>query len=167
MFNTLSKWLIIVLVSLLVLMMILLGLGYLLKENERETRALKAQLDQERKAEQAMAKKPLPLVLEQTPEQSLQAQYKRQLEKDLAELEYRQQDVTQIKQIIIENLVCQEVSQCRLVDTASIDLGCVIATNTIGQSMLKAFDFKVRDQACEERISDLSLTCHHNICSIK
>ncbi len=46
-YKVLLKWLIITLVVLVGLTTILLGLGYLLQENEKETRALKQALEAE------------------------------------------------------------------------------------------------------------------------
>jgi len=50
--QSLCKWLIITLVVITGLFVVLLGLGYLLRENEQETRQLKEQLDAEKHKQQ-------------------------------------------------------------------------------------------------------------------
>ncbi|REL34287.1 hypothetical protein [Thalassotalea euphylliae] len=192
------RWLIIACVVLALLTSVLLALGYMLKENERKTRALieasqPAHQSTRPRAQQALEAQPHaesinPLIeltddLLPTPEQSqltlatqnseesaeseVEAKVKAQLLKDLARL----RQLEQAKQTILNNLVCQDVSQCHFVDTSSIELGCVVAVNTIGKSMLSKAQFvqtfSQNDSECEERISELSLTCHHNMCSIE
>ncbi|REL25533.1 hypothetical protein DXX93_02525 [Thalassotalea euphylliae] len=185
------KWLIIACVVLAILASVLLALGYMLKENERKTRALKAELEQAaqvkqtplndvRDSEASIARELTPLsalasgsTLQADQKQAaekerqVQAKIKQQLAIDIARL----QQLDQAKNIILNNLVCQNVNQCHFIDTQSIDLGCVIAVNTIGKSMLSRQEFiqafSKTDNECEERISELSLTCHHNICSIQ
>ncbi|REL30802.1 hypothetical protein [Thalassotalea euphylliae] len=198
------RWLIIACVVLALLTSVLLALGYMLKENERKTRALieASQHDQQStrpRAQQVVTAQPhaesitplieltnevspttelLPLSEqsqltlatqggEESAESEVEAKVKAQLLKDLARL----RQLEQAKQTILNNLVCQDVSQCRFVDTSSIELGCVVAVNTIGKSMLSKAQFvqtfSQNDSECEERISELSLTCHHNMCSIE
>ena len=188
------KWLIIACVVLAILASVLLALGYMLKENERKTRALKAELEQAAQSTQT-SRAPANTAHENEPriageltplsslasantlqadqkqaaekERQVQAKIKQQLANDIARL----QQLDQAKNIILNNLVCQNVKQCHFIDTQSIDLGCVIAVNTIGKSMLSRQEFiqafSKTDNECEERISELSLTCHHNICSIQ
>lgn len=161
------KWLVIAGVSLTVLAAILLGLGYLLTENEKEVRALKAELE---RVEEEKVKKESRFKVALATSEDLPASKPDTTEKhnqQLATTIIQTKKLDSIKQIIVDNLVCMNVEQCRLVDTANIELGCVVAVNSIGQSKLNKFNFSVRDRACEERIEELSLTCHHNICSIK
>lgn len=55
--NILAKWLLIIFVVLTAFMVILLGLGYLLNENEKSTTLLKTQLEQEFHAEKLKQEK--------------------------------------------------------------------------------------------------------------
>ena len=163
--NVLIKWLVIACLVLSVLLIVLLALGYLLSENEKKTRALMGESHQLESIEEQPTRNPIPAQVPSIETAEL-SDADHQLVKQLKQLKAQQQ-LLQVKQTIINNLVCQDVSQCRFVDTGSIELGCVVAVNSIGASMLDKLTFKRRDSECEEQISQLSLTCHHNICSIK
>lgn len=160
MLKALVKWLLISLLVISALAAILLGLGYLLNENEKNTKALVAQIEQEKQANKQTLPKP---VVSQSPTHLKTEAHNKQLETALAQLN----KIERVKSLIVDNLVCKDVSQCKFVDTGQVDLGCVIAVNSIGKSLLLKEQFGQRMIECEERISDLSLTCHHNICSIE
>lgn len=166
------KWLIIILVVLLLFASVLMALGYLLNENEKKT---KAQITEIRNTEALVAETKSTEFQSAKQERNVQEKVKKKAEEkskaqlfnDLARL----RDLEQAKQIIVNNLVCQDVRQCHFVDTGTIELGCVVAVNAIGKSMLTREQFtrtfSLNDEQCEEQISELSLTCRHNICSIE
>ena len=111
------KWLGIAVVVLASFLIILLGLGYLLKENKAETTILKQKLDQQTyqkqvNQQQKIERQKIPSLQALTPiEQSLQ-------------------------QIISSNLSCKTNKQCILFDTGSQALGCTVAVNIKGAAIL-------------------------------
>lgn len=167
----LFKWLVIACAGFTMLLLILLLLGYLLKENEQQTRQYKAELEQARQQQQqadegiAQARSHQLSLKEDFESESQQSanRYQRRLEAAVS----WQQNLTEVRQVIVNNLVCTDVSQCRLVDTKNIELGCVVSVNAIGESQLAKLNFGSPSEACEERPKDLSLICHHNICTIE
>ncbi|MFD2165295.1 hypothetical protein ACFSJY_03375 [Thalassotalea euphylliae] len=162
MLKSLFKWISIAAIALAVIALILLGVGYILSKNEKETRALKDKLDERAIAEskvrtradilsgqKSISRNPLP-------PQPRKPTLRLPVVEDML-----------AKQVITNNLVCQDVSQCELFDTGRTSLGCVVAVNGIGLSQLNRLNFGGKETECEETITNVQATCHHNICSIK
>lgn len=145
------KWLTIMGIVCLGFIIVLLSLGYLLKENEVATTALKKKLDQQKlsSAESSATKAQLTFV---DPEQN-----------DRDKLE-------RYKNIIIENLTCTETKQCVLVNTNNVSLNCIVAVNRIGASVLAKElkkDQTIRAERCMEKPQNLISVCQQNLCQIE
>jgi len=146
------KWLSITVIVLVAFLVILLFLGYLLKENEATTTKLKAQLEQEAYQQQETQQRrknlfyPLPSALNS--------------------FEKSQQ------KIIADNLSCQTDAQCFLVHTHSRALGCIVSVNATGaaillktssnnESLILSNDY-CRQEYAKKR--NLSAQCRNNYC---
>ncbi len=155
--RTLFKWLIITVIVLVFFFMALLGLGYLLKENEEKTNQLKITLNQE-------------ALLKQEKEARKQALFRGKprdsLKKKLTAFEQSQQ------KIITNNSSCQNQKECFLVHTDSQALGCIVAVNSTGVAILlktaseqKASKLQTND--CQQVYSQetvFPLFCQNNTC---
>lgn len=147
------KWLTITAIVLIGFLVILLFLGYLLKENEVKTTKLKAQLDQEAYQRQTKenSKQTLP---------ALSPTF-------LSAFEKSQQ------KIIANNLDCQSEKQCFLVHTDSKALGCIVAVNTSGAVILLKINSENKNKsantACQQEYDkaySVSAQCKNNLCSL-
>lgn len=110
------KWLSITVIVLAGFLVVLLFLGYLLKENEITTTKLKIKLEQEaiqQQAKEARKKQPFS-----------------HLTKPLTTAEKSQ------KKIIIDNQNCESDLQCFLVHTHNQAIGCIVSVNTQGAAIL-------------------------------
>jgi short subunit fatty acids transporter len=114
--RTAFKWLSITVIVLVGFLMVLLFLGYLLKENAETTTKLKAKLEQD-------------AYQQQVKENRKRNPYS-QLSTSLNLLEKSQQ------KIIADNLSCQTDKQCFLIHTHSQALGCIVTLNTTGAAIL-------------------------------
>ncbi len=159
------KWLAITVVVLAGFMAILLGLGYLLNENEKSTNVLKTQLEQASQAEQARQqrirqRKTLNNYTEQPasfakPESTL----------DIAE---NIKVIEQFEQTVVSNLTCISAQQCQIAKVSFNNTDCSIAINNIGASLLK----KLQTQstiiaACPKVSPQANLSCQQNICTVE
>lgn len=152
------KWLTIMGIVCLGFMVVLLSLGYLLKENEVVTTALKEKLDQE-KLLNAASKSPSKAVL-------TFVDNKQKINTVLNEQ----------KQIIGSNLTCISSAQCTTVNTQFESLGCVVPINKIGASLLEKILFKyrsIKDDSHENNVKNVcegaSLKvseCKQNLCQL-
>jgi len=146
-FNVL-KWLVILLVVLTTFSVLLLGLGYMLKTNEKKTIAFMNQ--QEPNTLQATANKNRDI------SGSL-----RKKEQALAP------NPSTIRPILAKNLTCSFDDQCVLVNAAFADLTCTVAINTIGAAqLLKAKKDDTEIGRCLKINNAASAVCQNNICSI-
>lgn len=152
-YKTAFKWLTITMIVLGAFLVVLLFLGYLLKENETVTTKLKAQLEQEARQRQAKeARKNNPLG---------------QLKKALTAAEQSQQ------KIIMDNQSCDTDKQCFLIHTHSQNVGCIVSVNTKGAAILlkvaeESKDFQPASKPCQqEYIKQQSLLaqCRQSRCS--
>jgi len=147
------KWLTITVIVLGAFLVVLLFLGYLLKENEAVVTRLKAQLEQETRQQQAKeARKNNPFGLLRTA---------------LTAAEQSQQ------KIIMDNQSCETDKQCFLVHTHSQNVGCIVSVNTKGTAIL----LKVAGQnkgsqptskSCQQEYAQqqsLLAQCRQNSCS--
>jgi hypothetical protein len=147
------KWLIITIIVLIGFFVILLSLGYLLKENEEKTTELIAQLEQAAYQQQQEREKGTKSYLSQT---------------TLNALEQSQ------KKIIENNLNCQSSKQCFLVQTNSENIGCIVAVNTTGAAiLLKVSSQKGNESSASKKcrtvyqnINERLAQCKNNICTL-
>lgn len=173
------KWLAIISFALFIFTLLLVGLGYLLKENERKTTILKNKLDEERSIRQSrqLTKEHLnnPIILTKDLGTPLPTQrYSNNTVNDEGNEKVLStnnnnidKEIIEYKQIIIDHLMCTSTQQCKLFDTGRIELGCVVAVNNIGYSLLSKKVELSRSPFCEEQVSELSKSCHRNICSVQ
>jgi short subunit fatty acids transporter len=152
--RTIFKWLTITLIVLVTFLIVLLFLGYLLKENETKTTKLKAQLEYEAVQQQEKEKR------KNNPFYNLPS--------SLSSLEKSKQ------KIISDNLSCQTEKQCFLIYTHSQALGCIVAVNATGAAiLLKTSSDSVQQQSsrlyCQQEYSkqsDLSVKCINSKCTL-
>jgi hypothetical protein len=151
------KWLTITLIAVLVFLILLLGLGYLLKEHKVATTQLKYQLDRER-AEQTVkeAKQPLNSIIETSLVEVVEKTTKnsRKISRSIKQ------------NILIKNLTCASSKQCVLVEIEFKDLNCTFAINTIGASLLaKSVDVSNPVGTCPSYPKNSQLSCQNNLCT--
>ena len=115
-YRVVVKWLLIVTTVLVGFLVVLLLLGYLLKVNEVATTQLKAKLEQEAYQQQERNNRRKDLLVP--------------VLNTLSAFEKSQQKV------IVENHSCQTDKQCFLVHTHSQAIGCMVAVNTLGATIL-------------------------------
>ena len=116
------KWLTIMGIVCLGFIVVLLSLGYLLKNNEVASTALKQKLDQQKQLNSS-AKNPSNTVL--TIIDAAQKKNQASVEK-----------INYLKNVIVKNITCASSKQCVLVNTGLYELNCTVAVNTIGASLL-------------------------------
>ncbi|OUR63561.1 hypothetical protein A9Q74_00305 [Colwellia sp. 39_35_sub15_T18] len=152
-YRTAFKWLTITVMVLGAFLVVLLFLGYLLKENEAATTKLKAQLEQEVRQQQAKeADKNKRLARLKTP---------------LTTAEQSQQT------IIMDNQGCETDKQCFLVHTHSQNVGCIVSVNTKGAAILLKVagqnkDSQLTSNSCQQEYTQqqsLLAQCQQNRCS--
>lgn len=159
------KWLTITLIVLAGFMVILLGLGYLLNENEKTTTALKAQLEQASLAEKAkQQRRRQRAMLAEYPQAESQAKKQQKLIND-AENKYV---IEQFENIVISNLTCISVQQCQVAKVNFKNTKCTVAINNIGTSLLKKLNTQNSDIfSCPPVSPQMKLSCQQNICSVE
>lgn len=145
------KWLSILIIVLCGFLVVLLALGYLLKENEIATSALKKELDQEQTKQQQA-------------DMALFAD-----ESKLLSQQKQQQNLAHAKQqAVINNLTCISDQQCVVIANPIEDGSCLIAVNTIGASLLaKLADKQTLTAECRATYDNAAASCQNNICTIK
>lgn len=156
--RTLFKWLLITVVVFMFFFMVLLGLGYLLKENEEATNQLKIKLNQEAQLKQEKE------IWKQALFRVKPSSY---LTEKLTVFEQSQQ------KIIANNASCQTPKDCLLVHTNSQALGCIVAVNSTGVAILlktanEEKGSKVPTNDCQQAYSQetvLTLSCKNNTCA--
>jgi hypothetical protein len=165
------KWLSISLTVLLVFSLILLGLGYLLQQNEKTTTALKQQLEQQRLAE---IKKNLQVNSYPEVKISLNNIDIKQIIVDDKENSFLQPDspnsseiLQTPQQIIEENLICVANEQCVLATIGTKNKHCYVVVNSIGAAKLKKLDYpEIGSTQCQKDSGQVSVKCLSNLCSM-
>ncbi|WP_426358876.1 hypothetical protein ACPUVO_01105 [Pseudocolwellia sp. HL-MZ19] len=148
------KWLTIMGIVCFGFVVVLLSLGYALKENEAATTVLKNKLDQQR--------------INATDQNSPTAKLTL-VDKDQINLD----KLTRYKNIIVKNITCVNSKQCVLIDTKEVGLNCVVAVNTIGASLLMKElrkDFKgksIPQNKCDVQSKNLTQICAQNMCQVE
>jgi len=152
-FRAAFKWLAIAVIVVFAFLVVLLFLGYLLKENAVKTTQLKAQLEQAAVQQQEKSRRL------NNSSANLQSQ--------LTTIEKSQQE------IITNNRSCNTSKQCFLVHTNSQVLGCIVSVNTTGAAiLLKVASEKKSDETSNELCQQvylkqraLNAQCRSGLCS--
>jgi len=167
------KWLAISGVVFMGFMVILLGLGYLLQENEKSTTALKQQLDQQRYTEQQRQLKRIQAKLKTEPIEIeplvLDKKHKKTALLNSSQLSIgnSSQKKRTYQQIITENLTCVSSEQCLVITLDFANLSCQIATNSIGAAKLaKAGVTNMHIDQCSHYLNDVMAQCITNLCTL-
>jgi len=152
------KWLAITLVVITAFMVILLGLGKLLHDNEQR---VNAQLMQETKHET-----PQQAVVPNGPSSSKLVDKSTPIEVELAP--DIPTSISVNKTIISSNLTCVTDHQCIVVEASFTDKSCKVAINTIGAAILaKAAADKTSIGNCLHLSENAVARCESNLCTIK
>ena len=164
--KSLAKWLLIIFVVLTAFMVILLGLGYLLKENEKSTTALKAQLEQELHAENLKQERREQKALLQY---TSVAKVSQQSASHSSSEKANQQVIKQFQQTVINNLTCVTTQQCQVVNVKFNNISCPVAINSIGASQLKKLPTATIDMPACSSVGEqqVNLSCQQNICRLE
>ena len=150
------KWLVITLVVLTGFMTILLGLGYLLSENEKSTTLLKKQLTQEaqlakEKIRQGIGGSHSPFVTETANGEKL----------------INTEIIKAFENALVNNLTCVTLAQCEVVTVKFKNLTCKLASNVIGASQLKKIATQtITMDTCSSESQQSQLACQQNICTL-
>jgi hypothetical protein len=157
------KWLLITLIVVIGFLVVLLGLGYLLKENERATTVLKQQLDQQAQYQQKKTTQRQLLITSTT-----DAPVQRLLEKQhFTPDKNTKLVVEQFQKIVIENITCVSSTQCVIAKVTFANVDCHVAINSIGASLLsKLKTSKYPIDNCPEFIEGNTLSCQQNVCTL-
>jgi len=148
------RWLTILAIVLLGFLVVLLFLGYLLKENEKT-------------------------VIKYQQQQSATKQTNAQVKQSLKEenqngahtvtlTDLKPSYAEKLVNIIASNQTCQNNSQCKLVTLEQGDNKCYFAVNSIGSALIKKLSFeKGKLPQCDSELSVSQAICITNICTIK
>lgn len=146
------KWLGIAIIVLVGFLVVLLGLGHLLKENKAETTVLKHKLDQQAHAQQL-------------------AQQKKGDRQKVPSYKKLTATEESIKQIISSNLNCETNKQCVLFETGSELLDCTVAVNTKGAAILimvaSGSENSSVSETCQTKDLALTTACINQSCIIQ
>jgi len=148
------KWLSITVIVLVGFLVILLFLGYLLKENEVKITKLKAQLEQE--------------AFQRQEKDNRKDAFFTSSQANLSAAEKSQQ------KIIANNLDCQSDRQCFVVHTHSQAIGCIVAVNIEGTAILLKVSSENENKSssgrgCQkeyQKLHEISAQCKNNLCSL-
>lgn len=153
-----GKWLVIFIIVVTVFAVILLGLGYLLNENEKKVNAYKKHISQTKVQQKTREN------VEDEREASGNHIIDFQSENDLL-IAKKQSSINQ--QIISTNLTCVANEQCMVVSAMFTDFTCQVAVNTIGAAKLAKVnkDLSEVDQ-CPNYFADAVAVCQNNLCTL-
>jgi len=133
---------------------VLLSLGYLLKENEAAVTVLKDKLDRQKLNKAKNHTPSAHLTFIDTAKDNIDK-------------------LTRYKNIVVKNIICTDVKQCVFINTKEPELNCVVSVNTIGASLLmKELREDHKDKTRIKNICDLPqqhLTniCEQNMCQVE
>lgn len=154
-----AKWLAITLFALICFMVILLGLGYLLSENEKSTKVLKVELAQQTQLKQ-----------KKTHQRNNLDTYTGETSEVNANIVAKQTDaeiMQAFESSLINNLTCVTVAQCQVVTVKFKNISCKLASNVIGASQLnKIATHTITMDNCPSESSPNELACQQNVCSL-
>ncbi len=145
------KWLMISLLVLTSFTAILLGLGYLLNENEKRVTALKEELEQQ--------------VENTAPTEQADVTFVER-ENSASKLDIVNESIN--KRIITNNLTCVADEQCLVVEAQFSDMSCTVALNVIGAAKLAKAEKDLSEVGqCLSYSTELSAVCENNLCTLK
>lgn len=167
----LAKWLLIIIAVLIAFITMLLGLGYLLNENEKSATILKTQLEQEYHAEQLKQARrekqkntkeaPIEIMITDEIKTSITSALNQEPNKKLDT-----QVIEKFQQTVINNLTCITTQQCQVVQVKFNKISCPIAINSIGASQLKKIPTATIDMpTCSTVKEQAVISCQQNICT--
>jgi preprotein translocase subunit SecG len=152
-----AKWLAITLFAMICFMVILLGLGYFLSENEKSTVVLKDQLAQQTQLRQKKIHQ----------RQNLNAYSKAEKAVDAAPKQTNAEIMQTFETTLINNLTCVTLTQCLVVTVKFKNINCKLASNVIGASQLKKIATNtITMDNCPIVTPNSQLACQQNICSL-
>lgn len=155
-----AKWFAITLITLLGFMTILLGLGYLLSENEKSTTRLKNQLEQQaqlekQRKEQSNALDNYTKIITTDSDSQISSKHSETL------------SMKTFEEIYLNNLTCITVAQCKVVTVKFKNNVCQLASNIIGVSQLKKIPtHTLTMDTCPIIGSESQLSCQKNLCTL-
>tara|TARA_R110000737_G_scaffold89824_3_gene122290 strand:+ start:662 stop:1102 length:441 start_codon:yes stop_codon:yes gene_type:complete len=141
-------------------MAILLGLGYLLSENEKATTLLKNQLAQE--AQLAQEK-----IRQGTNHSDYSPMATSAADTKLAPKVINTEIMKSFENTLINNLTCVTLAQCQVVTIQFKNISCKLASNIIGASQLKKIATQtITMNTCPSVNPPSQLACQQNICTL-
>ncbi len=153
------KWLIITLIALSGLMVILLGLGYLLAENEKSSTLLKNQLALEAQLQE-----------EKLQQKRNLSEYSKIITTNDSKVTSKQTNaniMALFEDTLINNLTCVTIAQCKLVTIQFKNIDCQLASNIIGVSQLKKIATQqISLDSCPMANQPSELACQQNVCTL-
>lgn len=159
------KWLMITMLVLSGFVAILLGLGYLLNENEKSTAALKKQLEEASQAETIRRERTRE---RKTIANGMQQPVEVSKSKSITNITDGIRVVKQFEQIVVRNLTCISVQQCQVIKVNFKNIDCSVAINNIGASLLKKLKTQYTTLAtCPKSSPQVLLSCQQNICAFQ
>ena len=148
-------------------LIVLLGLGYILKEHKEVTTALVDSIEQQK----------LEAIINEIKTARMRAStgtFRRgsepNIQKNTQKISQPKKTSNKLRQqIIINNLICQSDQQCVLVDIQPEGKSCLVAVNKIGASMLAKIngDAYSPNFSCTFHLDSSQAVCLNNHCSIK
>ncbi|MDG1750493.1 MAG: hypothetical protein P8I03_02350 [Thalassotalea sp.] len=145
------KWLTVSLFVLSIFLIILLGFGVLLNDNEKQHESYNRKL-------------------EKTKRQQKKSNHDENVVTTLisnANLGSNQRKESTNLAIVTNNLTCVSDEQCSVVSIDFVDLTCTVAVNLIGEAQLKK---AVKDETtigrCDNSIQESKAVCFDNFCSL-
>jgi len=165
------RWLFISLTVLLMFFLILLGLGYLLQQNEKTVTALKQKLDQQRleKFKKYQKVNSHPQVKISLNNIDIKQIIVDDRENSLLQLDSQNSSKILQKhlQIIEENLICVANEQCVVATIGTKSSHCYVAVNSIGAAKLKKVDdSEIGSKRCQKKPIQPSVKCLSNLCTM-
>lgn len=155
------KWIIITGVVLLGFLTILLGLGYLLHENEKETTLLKQQLDQVANSSQPEKPQSNKSSTTQLPDSLESFSEKRE------KFKQAEANTALFKSTLVSNLTCVDDQQCTLFDANFKNAFCHVAVNRIGATLLSKIDIqRAYIPGCTLQSDAQKAVCQNNLCTL-
>ena len=162
------KWLTIMGIVCLGFIVVLLSLGYLLKENKVATTALKQKLDKQKQLNSSV-KNPSKAVL-----MFIDSNKKKQSAEAKA---INVEKIKHLTNVIVKNITCTASNQCVLFNTGLLELNCTIAVNTIGASLLgkklgekpdiTSLNTSNTEDACYVEQQQFNSVCKQNMCQLE
>tara|TARA_R110002124_G_scaffold196067_4_gene363239 strand:- start:23352 stop:23825 length:474 start_codon:yes stop_codon:yes gene_type:complete len=150
------KWLIITLIGCVGLLIILLGLGYLLSENEKSTTLLKNQLEHDAQLQQ-----------QKREQQRNISHYNHADDAEIPSPLHDKSVMKSFETTLINNLTCVTIAQCQVLTVRFKNIDCRLASNIIGASQLKKIATKdLIIEQCPTINSTAQLACQQNICTL-